>query len=105
VKFAAYTLLGALTGLAAFLHGAQYTSINSATSGLNLELDAIAAVVIGGTRMEGGRGGVAGTVVGVVLLGVIRNMMVMLGVNTYAQGLVQGLIIVAAVLAQRTQKA
>ena len=101
VKFAAYTILGALTGLAAFLPGAQYTSINSATSGLSLELDAIAAVVIGGTRMEGGRGSIVGTVVGILLLGVIRNMMVMLGVNTYAQGLVQGVIIIAAVLAQR----
>ena len=105
VKFAAYTILGALTGLAAFLHGAQYTSINSATSGLNLELDAIAAVVIGGTRMEGGRGSIVGTVVGILLLGVIRNMMVMLGVNTYAQGLVQGVIIIAAVLAQRIGRA
>ena len=101
VKFAAYAILGALTGLAAFLYSAQYTSVNSAVTGQNLELDAIAAVVIGGTRMEGGRGSIVGTVVGVLLLGVIRNMMVMLGVNSYAQGLVQGLIILAAVLAQR----
>lgn len=101
VKFAAYAILGALTGLAAFLYSSQYTSVNSAVTGQNLELDAIAAVVIGGTRMEGGRGSVVGTAVGVLLLGVIRNMMVMLGVNSYAQGLVQGLIILAAVLAQR----
>lgn len=105
VQFGTYVLLGAMTGLAAFLHGAQYTSINSASSGLNLELDAIAAVVIGGTRMEGGSGSVVGTAVGVLLLGVIRNMMVMLGVNTYAQGLVQGVIIIAAVLMQRQGRA
>ncbi len=98
VKFSAYLLLGTLTGLAAFLLSAQYQSVNSATTGLNLELDAIAAVVIGGTRMEGGRGSLVGTAVGVLLLGVIRNMMVMLGVNSYAQGLVQGLIILTAVL-------
>lgn len=101
VTFSAYVMLGFLTGVASFLHGALYTSINTATSGLNLELDAIAAVVIGGTRMEGGRGSLVGTVVGVLLLGVIRNMMVMLNVNTYAQGLVQGIIIIAAVLFQR----
>ena len=101
VKFAAYTILGALTGLGSFLYSSQYTSVNSAVTGQNLELDAIAAVVIGGTRMEGGRGSIVGTAVGVLLLGVIRNMMVMLGVNSYAQGLVQGLIILAAVLAQR----
>ena len=101
VKFAGYTILGALTGLGAFLYSSQYTSVNSAVTGLNLELDAIAAVVIGGTRMEGGRGSIVGTAVGVLLLGVIRNMMVMLGVNSYAQGLVQGLIILAAVLTQR----
>lgn len=101
VTFSTYAILGLLTGLAAFLHGAQFTSINSPTSGINLELDAIAAVVIGGTRMEGGRGSILGTVIGVLLLGVIRNMMVFLEVNTYAQGLVQGIIIIAAVLFQR----
>ena len=66
-----------------------------------MELEAIAAVVIGGTRMTGGRGSVFGTVVGVLLLGVIGNMVVMLEVPSHATGLVMGGVILAAVLAQR----
>ncbi len=105
VKFWTYVVAGLLTGLASFLFAAHYESVNSANAGNLWELDAIAAVVIGGTRMEGGRGSLVGTLVGVLLLGVIGNMMVMLDVNTYAQGLVKGVIIVAAVLAQRAGSA
>lgn len=101
VKIVTYGLLGGITGVAALMNAANYTSVNSANTGTLLELDAIAAVVIGGTRMEGGSGSVLGTVIGVLLLGVIRNMMVMLQINPYAQGLVTGAIIVAAVLVQR----
>lgn len=101
VKWIAYTLTGGAVGLAALLFAARYESVNSANAGLLMELEAIAAVVIGGTRMEGGRGSVAGTVVGVLLIGAIKNMIVMLGVTSYAHGLVMGVIIVAAVLVQR----
>jgi len=101
VKIIAYTLLGGITGIAALMNAANYTSVNSANTGILLELDAIAAVVIGGTRMEGGSGSIVGTILGVLLLGVIRNMMVMRGIDTYAQGVVTGGIIIAAVLLQR----
>lgn len=101
VKIIAYTILGGITGIAALMNAANYTSVNSANTGILLELDAIAAVVIGGTRMEGGAGSIVGTVIGVLLLGVIRNMMVLLGIDTYAQGVVTGGIIIAAVLLQR----
>jgi ribose transport system permease protein len=101
VKIIAYTLLGAITGVAALMNAANYTSVNSANTGIFVELDAIAAVVIGGTRLEGGSGSVFGTIVGVLLLGVIRNFMVMLNVNSQAQGLVIGAIIIAAGLLQR----
>jgi ribose transport system permease protein len=101
IKITAYALLGGLTGVAALLNAANYTSVNSANTGTLLELDAIAAVVIGGTRMEGGSGSVLGTVLGVLLLGVIRNIMVFLEVDTYAQGVVTGTIIIAAILLQR----
>jgi ribose transport system permease protein len=101
VKIATYTLMGGIAGVAALMNAANYTSVNSANTGTLLELDAIAAVVIGGTRMEGGSGSVFGTILGVLLLGVIRNMMVMRGIDTYAQGVVTGGIIVAAVLLQR----
>ena len=59
------------------------------------------AVVIGGTRMSGGKGTIIGTVIGVLILGVVSNMLGMLQVSTYLQGLVKGAIIIAAVLVQR----
>jgi ribose transport system permease protein len=101
VKIIAYSLLGLLAGLAALTEAARYTSINSASTGSLKELDAIAAAVIGGTRMEGGSGSIFGAVIGALLLGVIRNVIVMLGVNSQAQGLVMGCIIIAAALVQR----
>ncbi len=101
VKIITYTLVGALTGVAALLNSARMNSVSSGQTGAMWELDAIAAVVIGGTRMTGGRGQVWGTVVGLLILGVIGNMLNLLQVSTYLQGLVKGAIIVAAVLVQR----
>jgi ribose/xylose/arabinose/galactoside ABC-type transport system permease subunit len=65
--------------------------------GDGIELQAITAVIIGGTSLFGGRASVLGTLGGVLLLGVTANLLVMLGVNQFIQGLVQGLVIVAAV--------
>jgi ribose/xylose/arabinose/galactoside ABC-type transport system permease subunit len=64
----------------------------------------LGAVVIGGTAMTGGRGSVLGTLVGVLLLGVINNMLTMLSVDNYIQGLVKGSIIIGAVLIQRSSR-
>ena len=75
----------------------------SSSLGLFYELDAIAAVVIGGTRLQGGSGRVFGTVIGVLIMGVIQNMLNMLDVSSFYHGLVKGLIIIAAVLLQRTR--
>jgi len=96
-----YALIGALTGLAAMVHACKFMSANSGDTGNLYELDAIAAVVIGGTRMRGGSGSVIGTLIGVLLMALIGNAMVMLGIPSLAQGLVKGLIIIGAVLAQR----
>jgi ribose transport system permease protein len=101
IKIMTYALIGLATGLAAVLHATRYNSVNSANAGLLMELEAIAAVVIGGTRMQGGAGGILGTVIGVILLGVIRNVQVMLGLESHASGVVMGVIIIAAVLFQR----
>ena len=65
--------------------------------GDGIELQAITAVIIGGTSLFGGRGTVIGTLGGVLLLGITANLLVMLGVNQFIQGLIQGVIIVAAV--------
>lgn len=101
VQTLAFTLLGAFCALAAVFVAARQNSVSTPTTGLFFELDAIAAVVIGGTRMQGGSGSVVMTVVGVLMLGVIANMLVLLGVNPHYQGLVKGAIVIGAVLIQR----
>ncbi len=105
VKLAAYSLLGALVGLAAFLNAARMNSVGTGSVGSFYELDAIAAVVIGGTSLRGGKGRIWGTVVGVVLLTLIANMMTAYRIDTNWQGLVRGGVILVAVLLQRGSKA
>ena len=101
IKILTYTLIGATCGISALLLGSRMNSVASSTTGQQYELDAIAAVVIGGTRMTGGAGSIFGTVIGVLILGEIGNMLNFLQVSPYLQGLVKGVIIVAAVLVQR----
>ncbi|NJL30565.1 MAG: ABC transporter permease [Phycisphaerales bacterium] len=104
VKILTYTLVGAFTAVSAVLISSRMNSVSSGQTGLFYELDAIAAVVIGGTRMSGGSGTIIGTVIGVLMLGVIGNMLNMLDAPIYLQGLVKGVIIVGAVLIQRPKK-
>lgn len=101
IKLLTYALIGFLTGLAGLLVASRVNSVSSSNTALYFELDAIAAVVIGGTSMVGGKGTIIGTVIGVLILGVVGNMLNLLQVSTYFQGLVKGLIIVTAVLVQR----
>ena len=101
VKFAVYTLCGGLAALGAVTESSRLNSISSANSGLAYELDAIAAVIIGGTRMSGGRGKIIGTVIGVLILGILNNTLNLMNVSPYLQGMVKGLIIVLAVLVQK----
>jgi ribose transport system permease protein len=98
------TMVYVFSGVAAGLSAVILTSrLNSAetVAGTGYELDVIAAVVIGGTSLNGGRGGVWGTLVGALLISVINNGMVLLGINPYYQGLVKGLILLGAVLLDR----
>lgn len=96
-----YVIVGFMTGITAVLISARLNSISSTNAGKDYEMDAIAAVVIGGTAMTGGRGSVWGSVVGAIILGIINNMLNMLGVSPYLQGLVKGLVIIGAVYIQR----
>jgi rhamnose transport system permease protein len=98
VKFAVFTAAGALTGLAALLNSVRFNQIPS-NAGLGLELKVIAAVVVGGASIRGGRGTFAGTLLGVVLLGAIGPALTFLGVNAYWERAIQGAIILAAVAA------
>ena len=67
------------------------------------ELDAIAAVIIGGTPMTGGKGSIWGTIFGAIILGIINNMLNMLGVSPYLQGTVKGIVIIGAVYIQKNK--
>jgi ribose transport system permease protein len=95
-----YVLLGVCCGIAALLLIAR-TSTGSSTHGTFYELDAIAAVVIGGTLLSGGRGTIVGTVFGVLILMTLTNVFVLNNRNFSEQSLIKGAIIVAAVLLQQ----
>lgn len=98
-----YGLAGALAGLAGIVLSSRVMSGSPAT-GAGYELDAIAAVVIGGTSLSGGIGSMAGTVVGVLIIGVMNNGLDLLNVTSYWQQIVKGLIIVLAVLLDKKSK-
>lgn len=98
VRFWVFVASGTLTGLAALLNSVRFNQIPSNT-GLGLELKVIAAVVVGGTAITGGRGSVTGTLLGVVLLGAIGPALTFLGVSAYWERAIQGGIILAAVAA------
>jgi ribose transport system permease protein len=95
-----YVISGALSAVAAVLMSAQILSIVPLAGNL-LELDAIAAVVIGGASLYGGRGTIIGTLIGVFIMVMIRNGLNLLGVSPFWQGSAIGGIIIAAVLAER----
>ncbi len=103
-RLIAYTLTGLLVGISAVLISMRFNSVGTSTLGVNYELDAIAAVIIGGTSMAGGRGTIWGTVIGAITLGVINNMLNMVGISPYLQGTVKGLVIIGAVFIQRQRQ-
>jgi len=104
VKFSTYMLVGASVGVSAIFLSARLNSISSTNGGQGYELDAIAAVIIGGTTLSGGSGTIWGTIIGAFILGIINNMLNMLGVSPYLQGTVKGLVIIGAVLIQRGRR-
>ncbi len=103
IKILAYTICAALAGLAGVVLASRITT-GQPNAGFGYELDAIAAAVIGGTSLSGGVGGVGGTVLGALLMGVINNGLDLLNVSSYYQQIVKGLIIVGAVLLDRSQE-
>ncbi|OIP74892.1 MAG: ribose ABC transporter permease [Candidatus Infernicultor aquiphilus] len=104
VRVISYIIVGISVAISSFLLSSRLNSISSSNAGLNFELDAISAVVIGGTSMAGGSGYISGAVFGAILLGIINNMLNMLGVSPYLQGTVKGLLIIGAVLLQRGKR-
>ncbi|MGM0640875.1 MAG: ABC transporter permease [Thermotogota bacterium] len=100
IKFLTYAITGFSVGLSAIMLSSRLNSVSSSNTGLGYELDAIAAVIIGGTALTGGSGSIIGTVIGAMILGIINNMLNMLGVSPYLQGTVKGIVIISAVLMQ-----
>ena len=100
VKMFAYIMCSGLAALAGIVLAARITT-GQPNAGVAYELDAIAAVVIGGTSLLGGRGTVTGTVIGVLIIGVINNGLDLLNVSSYYQQIIKGVIIIGAVLIDR----
>lgn len=94
-----YTACAALSGLAGVLLAARLDAVQP-TIGIAYELDAIAAVVIGGTSLSGGTGGIGGTIIGVLIIGVLRNGLNLLSVSPFIQAVIIGMVIVMAVAAE-----
>jgi erythritol transport system permease protein len=80
----------------------QLVAAHPAT-GMDFELNAIAAVVLGGTSLSGGRGGVGGTLIGAFVIGILGDGLVMLGVSSFWQMVIKGLVIVVAVIIDQVQ--
>ena len=95
VTFWVFVSMGALVGLAALLNAVRFSTVPS-NAGMGLELKAVAAVVVGGTAITGGRGRLIGTLVGVALLGTIGPALTFVGINPFWEKAIQGAIILAA---------
>ncbi|PDT46579.1 sugar ABC transporter permease [Sinorhizobium fredii] len=100
---ATYVISGLLAGLGGLVLTARTTAALP-QAGIGYELDAIAAVVIGGTSLSGGRGSLVGTLFGALIIGTINNGMDLMGVSSYYQQLLKGAIIVLAVIADQIRK-
>ncbi|RME60305.1 MAG: ribose ABC transporter permease, partial [Caldilineae bacterium] len=97
IKVAVYVISGALAGLAGLVLTARLNSAQP-TAGVAMELDAIAAVVLGGASLAGGSGSVGGSIIGALIMGVLSNGLNLAGVPSYYQQIIQGSVIVLAVV-------
>lgn len=102
VKLAIYAISGAAASIAGLILTSRLNSAQP-TAGVAFELDAIAAVVIGGTSMSGGKGRLFGTLVGALIIGTLNNGLNLLGVSSFYQQIVQGIVILIAVLLDRKE--
>ena len=103
VKTLVFTITGLMCGLAALIYASRMTAVAASSAAINYEMDAIAAVAIGGTSMAGGRGKIVGTFVGVLMFKIISNILTAADVSTFLNGAISAAIIVIAVLLQGVQ--
>lgn len=100
IKLIPYAITGFTVAVSSMLWASRINGIQPSQVGQGYELEAIAAVVIGGTSMNGGKGTIIGTVLGAIMLGMINNMLVLGGVSSFLQQAARGLVIIVAVLLQ-----
>jgi ribose transport system permease protein len=103
VQILVYTISGAMAALAGVILTSRLDSAQP-TAGAGYELDAITAVVLGGTSLSGGRGWIFGTLVGALIIGVLNNGLNLLGVSSFYQQVIKGSVILVAVLLDRAGK-
>jgi ribose transport system permease protein len=104
VKTWIYILMGALVSVTAIIQVARIGSMDYANAGSGYEMDAIAAVVVGGTSMSGGKGSIGGTVLGMLIIAVMNNLLNLMGVPPFLREAFKGAIVIVAVLLQRKEK-
>lgn len=97
VKIVVYGISGLLSSLSALIYTSRLMSAQP-TAGLGVELDAIAAVIIGGTSLAGGKGGIIGTLIGALIMGVLDNVLNLTNVSPFYQSIAKGLVILIAVI-------
>jgi len=103
IKFAVYVISGVCAAMVGLIIAAQLASAHPAT-GETFELNAIAAVVLGGTSLMGGRGSVGGTIIGAFVIGVLADGLILMGVSEFWQIVIKGLVIVLAVILDQMQQ-
>lgn len=101
VKVGVYALMGVLVSIAAIIQVSRIGSMDFANAGRGIEMDAIAAAVVGGTSMMGGRGLIMGTVLGMLIIAVMNNLLNLFGVPPFLREAFKGFIVIGAVLLQR----
>jgi len=104
VKIKVYMLMGLITAIAAITQVARLRGVDVASAGSGLEMSAIAAVVVGGTSMAGGRGSIVGTLLGVLIIGIMDTLVILLHIDAFLSNAFIGAIIIFAVLMQRKDK-
>ena len=103
IRFSVYVISGILSALAGLVLASKLQN-GQATAAVGYELNAIAAVAMGGTSMSGGRGGIPQTVIGLIVIGIINNALSLLGVSAYWQTVAMGVIILIAVVIDQVRK-
>lgn len=103
IKTRIYALMGLLVSLSAILQVARIGSMDYANAGSGYEMDAISAVIVGGTSMSGGKGSIVGTVLGTLIIAVMNNLLNLLGVPPFLREAFKGVIVIGAVLLQKKE--